>query len=106
MAFDKAKVFRSCEEIEYTENGIVSKRIMEREKGYVTLFSFDKGQRLNEHSAFFDALIQVVEGKGVFTIDKTPHELNAGDSIVLPANIPHAVDAVERFKMIITMIKD
>ncbi|MFH0893557.1 MAG: cupin domain-containing protein, partial [Bacteroidota bacterium] len=94
------------EEVEYTSNGVVSKRILEREKGYITLFSFDKGQRLNEHSAFYDALIQVVEGEGRFTIDNVVHDLKAGDSIILPANVPHAVDAIERFKMIIIMIKD
>jgi quercetin dioxygenase-like cupin family protein len=79
--------------------------VLDRNVGNVTLFAFDKGQRLSEHSAPFDAMLQVVEGNGEVIIDKIPHQLGPGESIIMPANIPHAVNAVERFKMVLTMIK-
>ena len=91
--------------IDYAENGIVSKRVLEKSTGNITLFAFDQGQKLSEHSAPFDALIQVAEGKATITIDKKPFLLEAGESIIMPANIPHAVDATEKFKMLLTMIK-
>jgi quercetin dioxygenase-like cupin family protein len=69
------------------------------------LFAFDKDQQLSEHSAPFDALIQILDGKAKITIDGKPYELKAGQSIIMPANIPHAVYAVEKFKMLLTMIK-
>ena len=91
--------------VDYAADGIVSKRILEKTTGNVSLFAFDKGQRLSEHSAPFDAMVQVLEGNAVITIDKVPYELTAGESIIMPANIPHAVFASERFKMLLTMIK-
>jgi quercetin dioxygenase-like cupin family protein len=72
----------------------------------VSLFAFDKGQRLSEHSAPFDAMVQVLEGRAEILINKVPYEVNAGQAIIMPANIPHAVIAVERFKMLLTMIKE
>jgi quercetin dioxygenase-like cupin family protein len=91
--------------VEYSTDGIVSKRVLDRIVGNVTLFAFDKGQRLSEHSAPFDAMLQVVEGNGEVVIDKAPYQLGAGETIIMPANIPHAVNAIERFKMVLTMIK-
>ncbi len=92
-------------DIDYAADGIVSKRILEKSTGNVSLFAFDKGQKLSEHSAPFDAMVQVLEGKAEITIDKKPYHLSAGESIIMPANIPHAVLASERFKMLLTMIK-
>jgi quercetin dioxygenase-like cupin family protein len=90
---------------DYSENGIVSKRILEKSTGNVTLFSFDKSQKLSEHTAPFDAMVQVLEGECEISINKKPYQLKGGDSIIMPANIPHAVLATSRFKMLLTMIK-
>ena len=103
--FEPGNKFRFSESVEYSKDGIVSKRVLERESGNVTLFAFDKGQRLSEHTAPFDALLQVVEGSGEVLINKVPFQLGTGDTIIMPANIPHAVNAIERFKMVLTMIK-
>ena len=92
--------------IEYTSGGVVSKLIVNSEGGNITLFSFDKGQGLTEHSASYDALVQVIDGKVEITIDDKAYLLKNGDSIIMPANVPHALQAVESFKMILTMIKD
>jgi quercetin dioxygenase-like cupin family protein len=78
---------------------------LQKDKGNVSLFAFDKDQKLSEHSAPFDALVQVIEGRAEIVINKKPFLLNAGQSIIMPANISHAVNAVERFKMLLIMIK-
>jgi quercetin dioxygenase-like cupin family protein len=96
----------ASEFIEYSENSIVSKQIIKKDTGTITLFAFDKGQSLSEHTAPFDAFVQVVDGKGEFIIDGKPHIVTRDEFIVLPANIPHAVNAVEKFKMLIVMIKE
>lgn len=93
------------EKVDYSAEGIVSKRVLQKDKGNVSLFAFDKGQQLSEHSAPFDALVQVLEGEAEIIIDKKSHILMSGESVIMPANIPHAVFAVERFKMLLTMIK-
>lgn len=103
--FSHSAVMDFAQKVEYSAEGIVSKRILQKEKGNVSLFAFDKDQQLSEHSAPFDALIQVLEGKGRITIGGKPFELNQGQSIIMPANIPHAVYAIENFKMLLTMIK-
>ncbi len=103
--FEHSNKINFNKNIDYAENGIVSKRVLEKSTGNITLFAFDKGQKLSEHSAPFDALIQVVEGKATIAIDKEPFLLEAGENIIMPANIPHAVDATEKFKMLLTMIK-
>jgi len=102
---EKANVFNPSKEVEYTGNGIVSKRILEQTNGNISLFSFDQGQKLSEHTAPFDAVIQVIDGTAEILIDKKPHIVNAGEFIIMPANIPHAVNAIEKFKMILVMIK-
>ena len=83
----------------------MSKEFSKNTNGGITLFAFDKGQRLSEHSAPFDAVIQVVDGKAEIVIDGEPFLLGAGQMIIMPAGHPHAVNAVERFKMLLTMIK-
>ena len=103
--FEPGNVFRFNESVDYSVDGIVSKRVLDRPVGTVTLFSFDKGQRLSTHSAPFDAMVQVIEGSAEIVIDDVPYSLAAGDNIIMPAGIPHAVNATEKFKMVLTMIK-
>lgn len=103
--FEKNTKFAFADEVDYSNGGIVSKNVIKRDAGNISLFSFDKGESLSTHSAPFDALIQVVEGKCRVVIDNTPHELTTGESIIMPADIPHSVEATDRFKMVLTMIK-
>jgi quercetin dioxygenase-like cupin family protein len=103
--FGKGIAFSFDNSIEYSDGGIVSKTILKKETGNISLFSFDKGEALSEHTAPFDAMIQVVEGEGEIIIGGMSNILAAGQTIIMPANIPHAVKALERFKMVLTMIK-
>jgi quercetin dioxygenase-like cupin family protein len=104
--FKKAEVFSFSDSIEYSDGGIVSKTVLKKETGNISLFSFDKGEALSEHTAPFDAMIQVVDGRGEIIIDGKSFFLEKGESIIMPANIRHAVKAVEKFKMVLTMIKN
>jgi quercetin dioxygenase-like cupin family protein len=103
--FEHSNVFRFPEMVEYSAEGIVSKRVLDKPVGTVTLFAFDEGQRLSTHSAPFDAMAQVMEGTAEIIINEQPFTLTAGDTIIMPAGIPHAVNATEKFKMVLTMIK-
>ena len=105
IEFEKSKIFSFSGSIEYSDGGIVSKSILKKETGNISLFAFAKGEGLSEHTAPFDALIQVVDGRGEIIIGGKTFQLETGQSIIMPAGIPHAVNAVERFKMILTMIK-
>jgi len=98
--------FKFAESISYQTEGIVSKRILQKEKGNITLFAFDHGQKLSEHTAPFDAIVQVIEGKAEIVIGGKANQVEAGQCIIMPANIPHAVNATERFIMLLTMIRD
>jgi quercetin dioxygenase-like cupin family protein len=91
--------------IEYSKDAIVSKTIMDKPAGTLTLFAFDAGQRLSEHSAPYDAVVQVVDGTGLIRIADTETEVAAGELIIMPGNVPHAVTAGERFKMLLIMIR-
>ncbi len=104
--FSHSTIMSFNDKVDYSPEGIVSKRVLQKEKGNVSLFAFDKGQRLSEHSAPFDAMVQVLEGRAEILINRVPYELTAGQAIIMPASIPHAVNAVERFKMLLTMIKE
>ena len=103
--FEKSTVFSFNESIEYSDGGIVSKTVLKKLTGNISLFSFDKGEALSEHTAPFDAMIQVVDGRGEIIIGGKSFFLETGQSIIMPANITHAVKAVERLKMVLTMIK-
>ena len=94
------------EHIEYSSGSVVSKTLKENRAGTITLFAFDAGQGLSEHSAPFDAVVQVIEGEGLFIIGGEEHNLKAGQMIIMPANVPHAVRAVKRFKMLLTMLRE
>lgn len=104
--FNHSTIINFAKDIEYASNSVVSKKVLEKTTGNITLFSFDKDQRLSTHSAPFDAMVQVVEGVVEITIADTPYELTAGQTIIMPANIPHGLFAKEQFKMLLTMIKE
>ena len=91
--------------IEYSSDSIVSKTILDKPVGTITLFAFDAGQRLSEHQAPYDAVVQIVEGVGTITIDGVDNAVPAGQIIIMPGNVPHSVTANEKFKMLITMIR-
>jgi quercetin dioxygenase-like cupin family protein len=103
--FEKSKVFSFSESIDYSDGGIVSKTILKKQTGNISLFSFAKGEALSEHTAPFDAMISVVDGRGEVVIGGESFILTTGQNIIMPANITHAVNAVEKFKMVLTMIK-
>lgn len=106
MIFEPGKQFKFNETIEYSSGGIVSKKVIQKETGNVTLFAFDKEQKLSEHTAPFDAMVQILDGEAEIVIGGNPNHLKAGDSIIMPAGIPHAVNALSPFKMLLTMIRD
>ena len=91
--------------VDYQAGSIVSKEIIKKEKGTVTLFAFDKGQGLSEHTAPFDALVYIFDGSAQIMISGKPHNLNDGEIIIMPANKPHSLKATERFKMLLVMIR-
>jgi quercetin dioxygenase-like cupin family protein len=91
--------------ISYQEASVVSRTLIDKGIGTITLFAFDRGQGLSEHTAPFDAVVQVVDGKAEITISGVKHNLQAGQMIIMPANQPHAVKAIEKFKMLLVMIR-
>ena len=91
--------------IGYAPDSIVSKTILDKHVGTVTLFAFDKGQKLSEHTSPYDAIVLVTEGRAVVVIDGRAQGVAAGQIIIMPANVPHAVEANERFKMLLIMIR-
>ena len=91
--------------IDYQEGSIVSRVLLKSEAGNVTMFAFDMGQELSEHSAPYDALVQVMDGEAEIRISGKPFNLKSGQAIIMPANDPHAVMAVKQFKMVLTMLK-
>jgi quercetin dioxygenase-like cupin family protein len=91
--------------VDYQKSAVVSKTIIEKKTGTVTLFAFDHGQGLSEHKAPFDALVQVLDGEVEIKISGKPFCLKQGDIIIMPANEPHALKAVKSFKMLLTMIR-
>ncbi|MFC2081520.1 cupin domain-containing protein [Bacteroidota bacterium] len=103
--FPKNKVLSMDQEVQYADNSIVSRQVIKDASGNISLFAFDKGQELSEHTAPFDALVQILDGRAEIFIAGEKNILGSGSSIIMPANIPHALKAVERFKMLLTMIK-
>jgi quercetin dioxygenase-like cupin family protein len=91
--------------IEYQDNAVVSREIIKKETGSVTIFAFDRGQGLSEHTAPFDALVYIIDGSAEITISGMKHLLTAGEMIIMPANEPHALKAIKRFKMLLVMVK-
>ncbi len=103
--FEKAKKFTFNNNIDYASGAVVSKHILKKDTGNVSLFAFDKGEGLSEHTAPFDAIVYITDGKADIIIDGKSYILESGETIIMPANIPHALKAVEKFKMVLTMIK-
>jgi quercetin dioxygenase-like cupin family protein len=92
--------------IQLQEGSVVSRTLVKKATGTVTLFAFDTGEGLSEHSTPHDALVQILEGSASITVGGTPHEVEAGEVLLLPADIPHALTAPEPFKMLLTMIRE
>jgi quercetin dioxygenase-like cupin family protein len=101
----KSQVLKLADLVSYQEGSVVSRQITKAEAGNVTLFAFDAGQELSEHTAPFDALAHIVEGEVEIRVSGKPYLLSAGDAIIMPANEPHAVKAKTKFKMLLTMIR-
>ncbi len=109
----KSSLLESCvakgqqlnELVQYAHDSIVSKTLLDKPVGTITLFAFDKGQRLSEHTAPFDAVVQIIDGVGKIIIGGKELKLIAGQIVIMPANVPHSVAADERFKMLLTMIR-
>jgi len=91
--------------IDYQEESVVSRTLIDKKAGTVTLFAFDEQQGLSEHTAPYDALVQIIDGEAEITIQDKMHYLKEGEMIIMPANKPHALKATKRFKMLLTMIK-
>ena len=91
--------------IQYQAGSVVSKEIVRKDTGTVTLFAFDQGQGLSEHTAPFDALVYILDGEAKITISGNPVQVKAGELIIMPANEPHALQAVQKFKMLLVMIR-
>ena len=91
--------------VKYQENAVVSSEIIKKEAGTVTIFAFDKGQGLSEHTAPFDALVYIIDGEAVITIAGEPSNVKQGEMVVMPANKPHALQAEKKFKMLLVLIK-
>ncbi|MGC9516689.1 MAG: cupin domain-containing protein [Methanomicrobiales archaeon] len=101
----KSKVIELVDLIDYQDGSVVSNEIIRKETGTVTIFAFDQGEGLSEHTAPFDAMVQVIDGEAEISIAEQKYNLKAGNMIIMPADIPHAVMAVQKFKMLLTMIK-
>jgi len=98
-------VLNLSEMVSYQEGSVVSKEIIKKQTGTVTLFAFDKGQGLSEHTAPFDALVNIIDGQAEVTISGKLLIVKEGEMIIMPANKPHSLKAVEKFKMLLVMIK-
>jgi quercetin dioxygenase-like cupin family protein len=105
MSLNKSEIFSIDKLIDYQEKSVVSTEIVKKETGTITMFAFDEGEGLSEHSAPFDATVQVIDGTLELTIDSEKYLVNKGDMIIMPANVPHALHAQTKVKMILTMIK-
>jgi len=100
-----AQVIKLVDLADYQERSVVSRTIINKKTGSVTFFAFDEGQGLNEHTTPFDALVYLLDGEAEIIISGKPRHLKQGEMIIMPADQPHALKAVEKFKMILIMIK-
>ena len=99
------KVLRLIDMINYQKASVVSKEIIKKATGTVTLFAFGKGQGLSEHIAPFDAMVYVIDGQAEISISGKPFTVKKGEMIIMPANKPHALKAIKQFKMLLVMVK-
>lgn len=102
---EPAKAVRLAEHVQYADGSIVSRALVQKQVGSITLFAFDAGQGLNEHKAPYDAYVQILDGEGEFVIGGQVVKANSGETVLMPADVPHAVNARRRFKMLLTMIR-
>jgi len=100
-----SKIFSYNDTVNYQEGSIVSRTIIDKDEGTVTVFAFDEDQRLSTHSAPYDALVQIVDGTSIITIEDQEFKIEAPGSIIMPANKPHSVAGEGQFKMVLTMIR-
>lgn len=91
--------------VTYQKHSVVSKQLLSKKAGTLTLFAFDKGEGLSEHTAPYDASVMILDGKATAVIGGKPHKLKQGDMIIMPAGVPHSLKAPERFKMLLIMIR-
>ena len=113
MGTDKVRILEAClgqpqdlaEFVSYGSDAVISKTLLDKPAGTLTLFAFDAGQGLSEHTSPYDAVVQVLDGKAIITINGHDIEVTAGQLMVMPANVPHALAAKEPFKMLLTMIR-
>lgn len=105
MSDEQPEVSRLVDLVSYQDGAVVSRMVLKRETGTVTLFAFDAGQELSEHTTPYDALVQVVDGEAAITVAGRPYRVRAGEMILMPAHQPHALKAISRFKMLLTMIR-
>ena len=104
--FPKSSVMIMADMVGYADGGVVSKQVLKNDAGNITLFSFDEGQGLSEHTAPFDALVQNLEGEVEIVLAGQPLRLKRGESVIMPAGVKPSLRAVTRFKMLLTMIRD
>jgi quercetin dioxygenase-like cupin family protein len=105
IKFEPAQAVKLASLVEYQSGSIVSREILKVTTGKVTLFAFDEGEALSEHTSPFNALVHIVEGEAEITIAGQPHRVTAGELILMPAQQPHALRAIKRFKMVLTMLR-
>lgn len=99
------EAFNLEKEVSYSEGSVVSKTVIDKGIGNITLFSFDAGQGLSEHTSPFDAVVHIIDGESEITIDGKSQTVKTGEMIIMPANVPHALKAIKPYKMILTMIR-
>ena len=102
---DSTTVLKLKDLADYQEHSVVSREIIQKPSGTMTVFAFDKGEGLSEHTAPFDAAVYVLEGEAEVRIEGKPHAVKEGEMIIMPANRPHALKAVTRYKMLLVLIK-
>ena len=105
ITIEPAETYTLAQLVNYSEGAIVSRIITKQTSGTITLFAFDEGESLSEHTVPYDAFVYILEGNAEFVIDNTPVAVSIGECILLPANIPHTVLASQQLKMLLTMLK-
>lgn len=101
----RGKVLRPDELVTYQKGSVVSRALVQKKVGTITLFAFDEGEGLSEHTAPFDALVSILDGEAEIVLGGVPHHLTAGEMIIMPAGVPHALRASKRFRMLLAMIR-
>ncbi len=102
----RGRVLEAAAMVDYQQGAVVSREVVRGEKGTLSVFAFDRGQGLSEHSAPFDATVLVLDGEAEVVIGGNPLEVGAGEMVVMPADVPHAINARQRFKMMLIMIRE